>query len=137
MQTHSNTERPPEVFLLPSGAPAPRGVPGVLTRSGQRKTIVLIRSDSLAPQLERYLQAGIRHVEVTVWVEGLMAIVKAAIVRRGKYPVHLHPLDQSGKFLAELYSRRLAASGRKRNPLPLLILSITPLIEHAKTSLKI
>jgi hypothetical protein len=65
-----------------------------------------------------------------------MATVKAAIVRRGKYPLCLHPLGQAGKFLAELYSRRLAASGRKRNPLPLLILSITPLIEHVKTSLK-
>ena len=83
----------------------------------------------MVPQLEQYLRAGIRHVEATVWVEGITATIKAAIVRRGKHPLHLHPLGQAGKFLAELYSRRLAASGRKRNPVPLLILSLTPLLE--------
>jgi hypothetical protein len=137
MGFHNNTEKTPGVFFLPSGAPAPRGTPGVLTRSGRRRVIVLVRSDALAPQLERYLQAGIRRVEMTIWIEGLMVTVMAAIIRRGRYPLHLHPLGQAGKFLAELYNQRLAASGRKRNPLPLLILSITPLIERTTTSPKI
>ena len=136
MQSRANTESPPGIFSLPAGVPAPRGTPGVLTRSGLRKTIMLIRSDALAPQLEHYLQAGVRHVEAVLWLEGLMVTVKAAIVRRGKQPLHLHPLGQAGRLLAELYARRLAASGRKRNPLPLLILSVTPLIELVKIGIK-
>jgi hypothetical protein len=69
-------------------------------------------------------------VEVTAWFDGTTLTFKAAIVRRGpRHPLHLHPLGPAGRFLAELYRRRRAASGRKHNPVPILILSVAPIVE--------
>jgi len=111
--------------------PAVRAIPGALTSSGAAKNIVLIKSVELAPTLQRWLQAGVRRVEVTAWVEGTTLTFKAAIVRRGpQHPLHLHPLGPAGQFLAELYRRRRAASGRRHYPLPILLISVVPVVEH-------
>jgi hypothetical protein len=130
MEPIKTAEQNPTISHIPTGVPAPRGTPGVITRSGQRKSIVLIRSDALAPQLQRFLQAGIRRIEALLWIDGVMVTVVAAIVRRGRrLPVQLHPLGTAGQFLADLYNKRRAASGRRRSPVPVLVLSIAPLIE--------
>jgi len=115
---------------LASGVPAMRAIPGVLTRSGEKKKIMLIRSQELLPLLQQYLTAGIRHVELAIWIDGVLLTVKAAIVRRGtKQPLQLHALGNSGKFLSEVYMRRRMSSGRRHSPVPLLVLNITPIIE--------
>jgi hypothetical protein len=62
-----------------------------------------------------------------------MLTFKASIVKRGpRLPLHLHPIGEAGKFLTDMYRRHRAATGRKRNSIPLLILSLIPLLE--KTS---
>ena len=137
MMPNQTPQQEPTVFPSLAGAPAPHGVPGVLTRSGQRKTIILVRSDALAPQLQRYLQAGIRHLEVVLFAEGVTVRSLVAIVRRGRrLPPYLHPLGQGGRFLADLYNKHRATSGRQRSPVPILILSVVPLIERMETSVK-
>jgi hypothetical protein len=113
-------------------APAVRSIPAVLTSSGD---LVLIKSAELDQQLRQFLNAGVRYVEVTVFVEGLLLTFKASIVKRGpRLPLHLHPIGEAGKFLTELYQRRRAASGRKHNSVPLLILNVTPLLEKSSDS---
>jgi hypothetical protein len=113
-------------------APVVRGVPAVLTSSGAVDNLVLIKSAELDQQLRQFLNAGIRYVEVTVFVEGLLLTFKASIVKRGpRLPLHLHPVGEAGKFLTELYQRRRATTGRKHNPVPLLILNVTPLLEKS------
>ena len=115
-------------------APVARGVPAVLTSSGAADNLVLIKSAELDQQLRQFLNAGIRYVEVTVFVEGFLLTFKASIVKRGpQLPLHLHPIGEAGRFLTELYKRRRAASGRKHNPVPMLILSLTPLLEKSSS----
>jgi hypothetical protein len=114
-------------------APAVKGIPGVLTSSGDAAKLVLIKSYELDRQLRQFLDAGIRYTEVTVFVEGFLLTFKASIVKRGpRLPLHLHPTGEAGKFLTDLHRRRRAASSRKRSSTPLLILSLIPLLE--KTS---
>jgi len=123
---------PPGVALQQI-ALAVKAVPAVLTSSGAADNLVLIKSAELDLQLRQFLNAGVRYVEVTAFVEGLLLTFKASIVKRGnRLPLHLHPVGEAGRFLAELYQRRRAASGRKHNPVPLLILNVVPLLE--KTS---
>jgi len=113
-------------------APAVKGAPAVLTKSGNK--LVLIKSYELDQQLRQFLDAGVRYAEVTVFVEGFLLTFRASIVRRGpRLPLHLHPVGEAGKFLTDLYKRRLAASGRKRNSMPLLILSLIPLLEKTNS----
>jgi hypothetical protein len=109
-----------------------RGVPAVLTSSGEAKRLVLIRSNELSQQLQQFLNVGVRRVEVTALVEGLLLTFKASIVKRGqRHPLHLHPVGEAGRLLAELYRRRRAVSGRRHNPVPMLILNIIPLLEKS------
>jgi len=117
-----------DLFQTALHTPALKGAPAVLTKSGSK--LVLIKSYELDPQLRQFLDAGIRHAEVTAFVEGYLLTFKASIVKRGpRLPLHLHPVGEAGKFLTDLYRRRLAASGRRRNSMPLLILSLIPLLE--------
>jgi len=117
-----------DLFQTALHTPALKGVPAVLTKSGSK--LVLIKSYELDPQLRQFLDAGIRHTEVTVFVEGFLLTFKASIVKRGpRLPLHLHPVGEAGKFLTDLYRRRLVASSRRRNSMPLLILSLIPLLE--------
>jgi len=123
---------PPGVALQQI-TPVVKAVPAVLTSSGAADNLVLIKSAELDQQLRQFLNAGVRYVEVAVFVEGLLLTFKASIVKRGgRLPLHLHPVGEAGRFLAELYQRRRAASGRKHSPVPLLILNVVPLLE--KTS---
>ncbi|MFZ8841066.1 MAG: hypothetical protein ACO2PM_19545 [Pyrobaculum sp.] len=106
-----------------------RGTPAVLTSGGEAKRLVFIRSKELSQQLQQFLNAGARRVEVTVLVDGLLLTFETTIVKRGTQPLYLHPIGEAGKFLAELYRSRRAASGRKHNSVPLLILNVVPLFE--------
>ena len=129
------TQNPQKNDLFKSAlhiAPAVKGAPAVLTKSGSK--LVLIKSYELDQQLRQFLDAGVRYAEVTVFVEGFLLTFRASIVRRGpRLPLHLHPVGEAGKFLTDLYKRRLAASGRKRNSMPLLILSLIPLLEKTNS----
>jgi len=90
----------------------------------------MIKSHQLAQQLRAMQAAGIRRVELVLSVEGSVVTVVATLVSRGaRHPPYLHPVGDGGKYLAELYMKRRAASGRRHNSVPLLILSIMPLIE--------
>jgi hypothetical protein len=130
MQQNQTSENSDRFKVALQAAPAVRGVPAVLTSSGESDKLVLIKSQELDWQLRRLLDAGIRYTEVTAFVEGFLLTFKASIVRRGaRLPLHLHPTGEAGKFLTELYRRRRAASGRKHSPVPMLILSVVPLTE--------
>jgi hypothetical protein len=110
--------------------PAAKVVLAVVTSGGRTERFVFIKSRELAPRLEQFLNAGIRHVEITAYVEGLLFTFKASIVRRGpQQPLYLHPIGEAGRFLTELYRRHRAASGRRHNPIPILLLNVTPLLE--------
>jgi hypothetical protein len=90
----------------------------------------MIKSQQLAPQLRAMMAAGIRRVELTLSVEDSVVAVVATIVSRGaQHPPYLHPVGDGGKYLADVYMKRRAASGRRHSSVPLLILSIMPLIE--------
>jgi hypothetical protein len=129
MQQGQTPEKTGELKVALQIAPV-RGIPAVLTSSGEADKLVLIKSQELDPQLRKLLDAGIRYAEVTAFVEGFLLTFKASIVRRGsRLPLHLHPLGEAGRFLTELYKHRRAATGRKHSPVPMLILSITPLLE--------
>jgi hypothetical protein len=113
-------------------APAVRAIPAVLTSSGIANNLVLIKSTELDQQLRQFLSAGVRYVEIAVFIEGILLTFKASIVKRGaQLPLHLHPVGEASKFLAELYQRRRAASGRRRNSIPLLVLNVVPLLEKS------
>jgi hypothetical protein len=91
----------------------------------------------LAPTLQRWLQAGVRYVEVTAVIDELILNFKAAITRHGpRHPLYLHPLGPAGQFLAEIYRRRRAASGRKHYPVPLLLITVVPLLENSEANTK-
>jgi len=127
IQTSENPEKPRLIFQ--PGAVA-RGIPAVLTSSGAAKRLVLIRSKELDKQLGQFLNAGVRRVEAAALIDNLLLTFEATIVKRGtQHPLHLHPVGEAGKFLTELYRSRRAASGRKHNSVPLLILSIIPIFE--------
>ncbi len=129
MTQNQTSINPNENRLILQTGLAVRGVPAVLTSSGEAKRIVLIRSRELSQQLQQFLNAGVRRVEVTAYVEGLLLTFEASIVKRGPNQP-LHPIGEAGKFLTELYRRRRAASGRKHDPVPILLLSVTPLLEN-------
>jgi hypothetical protein len=130
MQPNQTPDNPGQYKATLQVAPAVRGVPAVLTSSGEADGVVLIKSHGLDQQLRQFLDAGIRHTEVTVLVEGYLLTFKASIVKRGaQLPPHLHPVGEAGKFLTELYRRRRAASGRKHNPVPMLVLNLIPILE--------
>ena len=127
IQTSENPEKP---RLISQPGAVSRGIPAVLTSSGAAKRLVFIKSHALAPQLQQFLSAGIRRIEVTALIDNLLLTFVATIVKKGaQHPLHLHPIGEAGKFLAELYRSRLAASGRKHNSVPMLILSLIPLLE--------
>jgi len=112
-----------------------RGVPGVLTSSGAAKRLVFIRSRELNPQLHQFLSAGVRRVEVTALIGSVLLTFTASITKRGaQHPLHLHPVGEASRFLAEIYKQHRAASGRKHSPVPVLILNITPLLEKTNVS---
>jgi hypothetical protein len=134
MQQTQTPEKTDELKVALQVAPAVRGIPAVLTSSGETGKLVLIKSQELDRQLRQLLDAGIRYTEVTVFVEGFLLTFEASIVRRGsRLPLHLHPMGEAGRFLTELYRRRRAATGRKHSPVPMLILSITPLLEKSSS----
>jgi hypothetical protein len=111
-------------------SPVAKAIPAVVTSGGAAERFVFIKSKELAPRLEQFLNAGIRRLEVVAYVEGLLLTFEANIVRRGpRQPLYLHPIGEAGRFLTELYKRRRTASGRKHNPIPILILNVTPLFE--------
>ncbi|MFZ8808220.1 MAG: hypothetical protein ACO2PN_08965 [Pyrobaculum sp.] len=111
---------------------AAKAIPAVVTSGGRTKRFVFIKSRELAPRLQQFLNAGVRRVEVAAYIESLLLTFEASIVRRGpQQPLYLHPIGETGRFLTELYKHRRAASGRKHNPLPMLILSVTPLLEKS------
>ena len=113
-----------------TGPPGARGIPAVLVNTGLGGRTGMIKSTQLAPQLRAMQAAGIRRVELTLSVEGSVVTVVATLVSRGaRHPPYLHPIGDGGKYLAELYMKRRAASGRRHSSVPLLILSIMPLIE--------
>jgi hypothetical protein len=126
VQTSENNNKNQPILQL--GVVA-RGTPAVLTSGGETKRLVFIRSKELSRQLQQFLNAGVRRVEVATLVDGLLLTFEATIVKRGAQPLHLHPIGEAGKFLAELYRSRRAASGRKHNSVPLLILNVVPLFE--------
>jgi len=74
------------------------GVPAVLTSGGEAKRLVFIRSKELSQQLQQFLNAGARRVEVTALVDGLLLTFEATIVKRGAQPLHLHPIGEAGKI---------------------------------------
>ncbi len=112
--------------------PAAKVVAAVITSGGRTERFVFIKSRELAPRLEQFLNVGIRRVEITAYVEGLLLTFEASIVKRGPLqPLYLHPIGEAGRFLTELYRRRRAASGRKHNPVPMLILNVVPLLEKS------
>ncbi len=112
--------------------PAAKVIPAVITSGGRTERFVFIKCSELSPRLEQFLNSGIRRVEITAYVEGLLLTFEATIVRRGlNQPLYLHPLGEAGRFLTELYEQRRAASGRKHNPVPILLLSVTPLLEKS------
>jgi hypothetical protein len=132
MSLAQTSEDPEKDRLVVQVGAAVRGVPAVLTSSGEAKRLVLIRSNELSQQLQQFLNAGVRRVEVTALVEGLLLTFKASIVKRGpRHPLHLHPVGEAGRFLTELYRRRRAASGRKHSPVPMLILNLIPILEKS------
>jgi hypothetical protein len=131
-QTQSR-EKADGIKLISQNGLVVRGAPGVLTSSGAAKRLVFIKSHALTPQLQQFLSAGIRRVEVTALIDGMALTFTASITKRGaQHPLHLHPIGEAGKFLAEVYRQHRAGSGRRHNPVPMLILSVTPLLE--KTS---
>jgi hypothetical protein len=124
------SENPREIDLRFQPGPAAKAVPAVIISGGKTEKFVLIKSRALAPRLEQFLNAGIRYVEITAYVEGLSLTFEASIIRRGPLqPLHLHPIGEAGRFLTELYRRSRAVSGRRHNPIPILILNMTPLLE--------
>ena len=130
VQTSENPEENRPILQL-VGVTA-RGFPAVLTSSGETRRLVLIRSVELNPQLQQFLNAGVRRVEVTALVDGLLLTFKASIVKRGpRHPLHLHPVGEAGRLLTELYRRHRAVSRRKHNPVPMLILNLIPLLEKS------
>jgi len=102
----------------------------VLVNTGLGGRMVMIKSQQIAPQLRAMLAAGIRRVELTLAIEGHIVTVIATLVSRGpRQPLFLHPIGDGGKYLAELYIKRRAASGRRHSSVPLLILNMMPVIE--------
>jgi hypothetical protein len=123
---------PPSGVLAaaPFAAPSVIGIPAVLVNNGKShgRYYVLIKSTKLAQQLQILLGAGIRRVEAILSVEGNALTVFASIVRRkASEPPYLYPLGEGGKVLAEIYRRKREESGRGKNSVPLLILTITPI----------
>jgi len=132
--------RPNEITQKPESGrkyitPVAKAIPAVVTSGGKTKRFVFIKSRELAPRLQQFLDAGVRRVEVMANVEGLLLTFEASIVRRGLHqPLYLHPIGEAGRFLTELYMNRRAASGRKHNPIPILLLNVTPLLEKTDVS---
>jgi hypothetical protein len=126
------TEKSKESGLAFHASPAAKVIPAVITSGGAAERFVFIKSRELTPRLEQFLTAGVRRVEIAAYVEGLLLTFEANIVRRGpQQPLCLHPIGEAGRFLTELYRRRRAASGRKHNPVPILIVNVVPLLEKS------
>jgi len=127
---HMSAPNVPKQTPTFTGPPGTRGIPAVLVNTGLGGRVVMIRSQQLTPQLRAMMAAGIRRAELTLSVDGDIITVVATIVSRGaRHPPYLHPIGDGGKYLADVYMKRRAASGRRHSSVPLLILSIMPLIE--------
>jgi len=87
---------------------------------------VFVYSGVLQEELKRLREAGHRRVSVTASVDGEVVVFSAGIERRSGRVYALRPMGETQEAFKQLYLQNRRPD-RRKNPVPILILSIEPL----------